>query len=385
MDHSTEILFFLFIAYISAQIGAELAQRIKLPSVVGHILAGCLIGPSCLGLIQLNEPLELLAEIGVIFLLFSVGLETRLSDLRKVGKLAIYVGAAGSLVPFVFGTGWGIFTGFDASKSLFIGAAFVATSVGITAKVLHELGVLQAIESRVILGAAIVDDIVAMLLLGIVTSIQGGQSVNVTGLVIIFLETLIFIVAFLYLGTKIMKKSSKLLEAPLDPLSPLTLSIAGCLALAFISAYLGLAAIIGAFLAGVVFAETEQRKSLENQIHVISALLVPFFFVITGAKVQLSQLASMDALVMLLIATLLAIISKLIGGGLGAISLGKHRALIVGTGMIPRGEVGIIVASLGLQAAIFTQTTYSVIIGMSLITSIVTPPALQWLYSRIRQ
>lgn len=381
MNHTTEILFSLFIIFISSQIGAEIAQRLKLPSVVGEILAGCIIGPSCFGLIHINEPLEVLAEIGVIFLLFSVGLETRLGDLWKVGKLAVLVGLAGSIVPFIFGTGWGVWAGFTTTKSLFIGAAFVATSVGITAKVLHELGVLQALESRVILGAAVVDDILAMLLLGVVTAIQGGQSVDVMSLTLVLMETVAFIAAVLFIGTRIMKKSSDLLEVPINPLSPLTLSVAGCLGLAFVSAYFGLAAIIGAFLAGVVMAETQQRKTLEHQVHIISTILVPFFFVVTGAKVELAQLASLQAIGMLGLATFLAVTSKLIGCGLGAASLGKRGALIVGSGMVPRGEVGIIVASLGLQASIFSNTTYAVIIGMSLITSIMAPPVLKFLFS----
>ncbi len=155
----------------------------------------------------------------------------------------------------------------------------------------------------------------------------------------------------------------------------------GCLGLAVLSAYFGLAAIIGAFLAGAVLAETEQRETLEKQIHVISAILFPFFFVIAGAKVELAQLASASSLAMLFAATDLAIVSKLLECGLQAISLGKRSARIIGTGMVPRGEVGIIVASLGLQAATFSNTMYAVIIGMSLLTAMVAPPALKFLFA----
>ena len=379
MDHSTHILFFLFIAFVAAQIGAELALRLKIPSVVGQIIAGCIIGPSGFGLIEINEPLEMLAEIGIIFLLFTVGLETRVEDLKKVGKVAVLVGGLGSLLPFVLGTGWGYALGFNLPKSLFIGSAFVATSVGITARVLSELGVLKTSESRIILGAAVVDDVIAMLILGVVTSLQAGQSTNITSLLLVLLEATIFIVSFLYFGTKIMRKSSRFLDVPIDPFSPLTLSIAGCLGLALLSAYFGLAAIIGAFLAGVVLSETKQQKSLENQFQIVSSFLVPFFFVLTGSKVILSALLSFNALGLLLMATVLATLSKLLGCGVGAISLGKRKALFIGTGMVPRGEVGIIIASLGLQAGIFSNQMYAVIIGMSLLTSILTPPALRYM------
>jgi Kef-type K+ transport system membrane component KefB len=178
-----------------------------------------------------------------------------------------------------------------------------------------------------------------------------------------------------------MRRSSPLLEAPINPLSPLTLSLALCLGLAVTASYIGLAAIIGAFLAGMVLAESEQRHTLEKQTQPIMAFLVPFFFVVTGAKVNIGQLGNLRILGIVAIVTLLAIVSKLLGCGLGALSLGKKSALIVGVGMVPRGEVGIIVASLGLQAGVFSETIYAVIIAMSLLTSVFAPPVLKLLLS----
>jgi Kef-type K+ transport system membrane component KefB len=174
-----------------------------------------------------------------------------------------------------------------------------------------------------------------------------------------------------------MRKSSALLEAPVNPLSPLTLCLAGCLGLAAAASQLGLAAIIGAFLAGMIAAESHQRHTLERQIQPIMAFLVPFFFVVTGAKVDLSRLSGGGTLGMLAVVTLLAVVSKLVGCGLGALSLGRKSALIVGVGMIPRGEVGIIIASLGLSAGVFSNTMYAVIIAMSLLTSVIAPPLLK--------
>ena len=179
-----------------------------------------------------------------------------------------------------------------------------------------------------------------------------------------------------------MRRSSPLLEVPINPLSPLTISLAVCLGLALAASYLGLAAIIGAFLAGMVAAETEQRHTLEKQMQSITALIVPFFFVMTGAKVNLSVLGSVSVLGAVLVVTVLAVAGKLLGCGGSALSLGRKSALMVGVGMVPRGEVGIIVASLGKQAGVFTETTYAIIIAMSLLTSVIAPPALGALLAR---
>ena len=376
MSHETAILLGLVVVFVAAQVGAELAQRLRLPAVVGEIAAGCVVGPSVLGWVTVNEPLQVLAEIGAVLLLFSVGLETRIGDIRKVGRIALLVGAGGVLVPFVLGTAWALWSGFATPKALFIAAAFVATSAGITARVLQEMGVLHRTVSRVILGAAVIDDILAMLLLGVVTALQDGGTINVAGLVVVVVQAVGFVALAAVVGTQVMRKSSRLLDAPISPLSPLTISLSLCLALAFMASYLGLAAIIGAFLAGQVAAETRQRHILEKQLQPIMALLVPFFFVVTGMQVNLGALATFEALGSLLLITLLAVVSKLVGAGLGALALGRRSALIVGVGMIPRGEVGIIVASLGQQAGVFTTTTYALIIAMSLLTSVIAPPLL---------
>jgi Kef-type K+ transport system membrane component KefB len=386
MPHGTNILLALFIVFVAAQIGAEIAQRLKLPAVVGEIAAGCIIGPSVLGWIHLpSEPLEVLSEIGAVLLLFSVGLETRAGDLRRVGKVAGMVGVLGVVFPFIMGALWARYSGFETPRAMFIAAAFVATSAGITARVLSDLGVLGRKESRVILGAAVIDDILAMLLLGVVTALQGGGGVDYLRLGIVLVQAVGFVLIIAVVGTRIMRKSSNFLDAPINPLSPLTLSLAICLGLAAAASFTGLAAIIGAFLAGMVMAESRQRHALEKQIQPLMAFLVPFFFVVTGAQVNLRELASGSALGMLAFVTLLAVVSKLIGGGLGAISLGRKSALIVGVGMVPRGEVGIIVASLGQQAGVFSPRIYAIIIAMSLLTSVIAPPVLKTLLANAPQ
>lgn len=390
MHEAAAILLTLFAIFVAAQIGAELAQRVKLPGVVGEIIAGCVIGPSALGWIKpvqilAGTPLDVLAEIGVVLLLFAVGLETRLGDLKKVGKSAFLVGVLGVIVPFALGSLWAHGNGFDWVKSLFVAAAFVATSAGITARVLQELGVLTRIESRVILGAAVIDDILAMLLLGVVTSLQGGGGVNVSSLLLVFGQAVGFIAVIGWVGTEVMRRRAHWLDRPINPMSPLTISLAICLGLAFLSTEFGLAAIIGAFLAGMIASETHRREELEHQMQPLLALLTPFFFVVTGAKIDLTVFASGAALWMLLVVTVIAIISKFIGGFLGALSLGRRGATIVGVGMIPRGEVGVVIASLGLAAGVFSNQIYAVIVAMSLLTSIVTPPVLAVLLKPARE
>jgi len=387
MHHASDILLTLFVIFIAAQIGAEIAQRLKLPGVVGEIAAGCVIGPSLLGWIQPEQilagtPLDMLAEIGVVLLLFSVGLETRLDDLKKVGKSAVLVGVLGVILPFAAGALWAHGEGFEWVKSLFVAAAFVATSAGITARVLQELGVLQRTESRVILGAAVIDDILAMLLLGVVSSLQGGGSLDVQSLLLTLGGAIGFVAIIGWGGTRAMRRQSNWLEAPVSPHSALTLVLALCLGLAWLSTRFGLAAIIGAFLAGMIASETRQRDELEHQTQPLLSFLTPFFFVITGAKINLAELASGQALWMLTVVTAIAIASKLAGGFFGALSLGKRSAIIVGFGMVPRGEVGVVIASLGLTAGVFSEQIYAIIVAMSLLTAMVTPPVLAWLLKR---
>jgi Kef-type K+ transport system membrane component KefB len=384
VNHSSEILLGLFIVYIAAQIGAEVSQRLKMPAVVGELLAGVLIGPSVLGFIHVNEPLEVLAEIGAVLLLFSVGLETRISELKKIGTTAFMVGIAGVILPFLLGYLWAHLSGFDTPRAMFVAAAFVATSAGITARVLQEMGVLDRIESQVILGAAIIDDILAMLLLAVVTALQGG-GINITSLLLMLLEAIGFVIVVVTVGAYLMKHSSHLLDAPISPHSPLTISVTLCIGLAVASSYFGLAAIIGAFLAGLVLSETVEHYTLDKELLPITALLVPFFFVVTGAKIDISSLGNISALTAVVVVTLLAVAGKLVGCGLGALSLGKKPALIIGMGMVPRGEVGIIVASLGLQANVITGGTYAIIIAMCLLTSIIAPPVLNILLADVNK
>jgi Kef-type K+ transport system membrane component KefB len=302
--------------------------------------------------------------------------------LKKVGKIAFIVGVLGVLLPFGMGGVWAHASGFDWSRSMFVAAAFVATSAGITARVLQELGALQRVESKVILGAAVIDDILAMLLLGVVVSMQGGDGIDVMHLLVVLAGAVGFIAIIGIGGARVMRWNSSWLDKPRSPHSALAIVLALCLGLAYVSTLFGLAAIIGAFLAGMIASETRQQHTLEKQTQPLLALLTPFFFVVTGSKIDLHQLANGEAAVMLLVVTLIAIASKLIGGFLGSLSLGARSATVVGFGMVPRGEVGVVIASLGLTAGVFTDRIYAIIVAMSLLTAMVTPPVLAWMLRR---
>jgi Kef-type K+ transport system membrane component KefB len=315
-------------------------------------------------------------------LLFSVGLETQIGKLLIVGKRALLVGLLGVLVPFVIGIAWAYYAGFKNPDTFFVASAFVATSTGITASVLRELGALDRVESQIILAAAVIDDILAMLLLAIVTSLQGDAGFSLRAIILIVAQAVGFVVLVALGGTAVMRRSSDFLDKPINPLSPLCLSLAGCLGLAVAGSYFGLAAIIGAFLAGIVLAESRQREALEHQMQPILTFLVPFFFVVTGTKVVLSELGTATVLLEVAAVTILAIFGKLVGCGLGAISLGKRSALIIGVGMSPRGEVGVIIASLGQLTGVFSPQMFAIIVAMSLLTSMISPPILGILLKR---
>jgi Kef-type K+ transport system membrane component KefB len=386
MDHSSfSILFALFVVFFSSLVGAEVSQRVGLPAVIGELVVGIIIGPSFLGWVHVSQPLTALSELGAVLLLFSVGLETRLASLREVGAIATLVAVSGVVIPFLTGFLFAEMSGYDFAPSMFVAATFVATSAGITARVLQDLGALNRRESRIILGAAIIDDVLGMLVLGAVTSVTMNPShdgISLISLLLIALQAFGFIAITLWTGHKVIKSRATLLDAPLHPLSPTTLCIALCLGLACLSSTVGLAGIIGAFLAGSIASEAPQRERLHRDLAPITAFVVPFFFVVTGAMVDLHAVTSFAVLLPVLMMSALAIFSKALGCGAVVLPFGARSALFVGIGMVPRGEVGLIIASLGLGANVLTPQLYSIVVIMCLVTSLIAPPLLRWVVPR---
>ncbi len=372
-------LFELFAIFVAAKIAAELFERLRQPAVVGEILAGVAIGPSVLGWVAPNAVTAALSEIGVILLLFTVGLEVKPAAVFKVGARATVVAVAGVVLPFF--AGWGLMWlwGAPTIEGTFIGAALVATSVGITARVLAAKGLLQAEVSQIILGAAVIDDILGLMVLSIVSStasgeIHYGEIALTAGLSIGF--TIFMLLVGARVATRAMPHARKLRIG--NPY--FIVALATCLGLSVLATEMKVAPIIGAFLAGMALSEAGEESSLHHEVGSVMEFLVPFFMVGIGMQLDLSVFRDPSVVTLALAVTALAIVTKLVGCGVAALSLGTRKALQIGVGMIPRGEVGIIVAQIGLGLGALTPAIYGIVVFMSVATTLVAPPFLAILF-----
>ena len=381
MDHLAEILLQLFVLLLAAKIGDEIFKRLGQPTVVGEILAGVVVGPALLGWYEINAETQLFAEIGVVLLLFQVGVETRLGDLLKVGGTAAAVGGLGVVVPLAGGFALGSLLGYSIEVSVFLAAALVATSVGITSGVLGSLGALRTMSGRVILGAAVIDDVLAMLILAVATGLAGG-GVSVDRILTLVALAVAFIGIVVIGGTQVLRRRRSLLTDPEFASTPFLPGMIIMLGLAALSAIIGLAAIIGAFLAGMVVGESSERHALEEEVAPVAAFFTPFFFGSIGAQVDLAGLADWGVIALLLGVTAVAIVTKFAGALVGSLRLGMRRATLIAAGMVPRGEVGIVVAGLGLQTGAISGSVYSVVVGMAILTTLIVPPFLPALVRR---
>ncbi len=377
---TTEILLALFLMLLAAKLAAEVFERLHQPAVVGEILAGVIIGPSVLGLVAPSEFITMLAEIGVIFLLFSVGLETKPSSIFQVGKTAVLVAVLGVVLPF-FG-GWLLMRLWGATtiSSLFVGTALVATSVGITARVLASLQLLNTPVARIILGAAVIDDILGLLVLSVVSSSSAGTinywEIGTTSVLAIGFTAFVALI-----GARAVTRVAPRIHNLQISESLFVAGLVLCLGLAVAVSFIGVAAIIGAFLAGMALAEaTEADERLHVQTNGVMEFLVPFFLVNIGMQLQLAVFRDWSLVWLALAVTLVALATKLIGCGAGAWSLGLKRATQVGVGMMPRGEVGIVVAQIGLSLAVIDAQLYAVVLFMAVATTLVAPPLLTVLF-----
>ncbi|HEY3284215.1 MAG TPA: cation:proton antiporter [Armatimonadota bacterium] len=381
MDHSSHLLLQLTLMFGGAKLLGELFRAVRLPGVVGELLAGVLLGPSLLAWVIPGEVHQALSELGVVILLFSVGLETHVGELRRVGTRSLVVAVGGIVVPFALGYGLMVATGHRVAPSLFLATAMVATSVGVTAQVLTEARALKTRPARIILGAAVLDDILGMMLVAVVAGASQGR-VSPLGIAVLSLEALGFVLLAVLVGAPMMRQFAPLMDRPPSEESPLLVALGICLGLAWLAGTLGLAAIIGAFLAGMIVAETRHFYSIDRQIRPVAAFLVPFFFVVTGARMEFGGLATPSANGFLLLVVLLAVLGKVIGCGLAAWGEGRLAALIVGIGMVPRGEVGLLVAAMGLSSGVLDARLYAVVVAMSLLTTLLTPWPLERLMHR---
>ncbi len=398
-------LFLLALAAIllAAKMGGELIERLNQPAVLGELIVGIVLGNLALVGIGAFEPLKtapflpVAAEIGVILMLFQVGLESELDELLAVGASAIGVAVLGVVAPMALG--YAVSSVFMPGGGawyvhLFVGAALAATSVGLTARVLKDIGRIDAPESKVILGAAVVDDVLGLIVLaivvGLVQSVNTGGAVEIAAGPILFtiLKAVGFLAGSIVLGRLVMVPGMRLVRLLRSPSLPLVLAVAYCFLMAALAELVGLAAIVGAFTAGLVvnsemgrfFREKRDLYRIDASITPLSTIFVPVFFVSMGLRVDLTAFASLDVLVFAGLLTVVAIVSKQ-ACALGVFQPGLNRWAI-GIGMIPRGEVGLIFAGIGhtvlvAGTPVLGGEAFSAIIAMVMFTTLVTPPLLK--------
>lgn len=369
----------MLVIFGCAKLLAELFERLNQPGIVGEILAGVLIGPSVLGWISPGEFTVTMAELGVMFLLFRVGLEVEPSELMKVGGTAVVVGSLGVAIPFSGGFLLFHSLGHSRLESIFVGAALTATSVGITAQVLSAKGLLHRTAARIILGAAVIDDILALLLLGAVSSFAEGQA-NLLQLGLTSLTALVFVLMIGRWGRRTMSAVMPHLENRLHlGESQFALAMVLLFGLAALSQIIGVAAIIGAFLAGMALSEALPHR-VHDLAHGVTELLVPFFLANIGLHFSLSSFSTQNTFLLALALVPIAVTTKLLGCGLGASRFGRVIATRVGVGMIPRGEFCMVVAQVGLSLNAITDATYATIVFMAVAAAVLTPPLLKWAF-----
>lgn len=410
-DHALEpsVLVGMALILIVAKLAGEVFERFGQPSVLGELMAGIVLGNlvifgfSGAEALKTNETISALAELGVIILLFEVGLESDLKEMIEVGWSSLLVATLGVIAPFFLG--WGVSTFFIPEEAtlghIFIGATLCATSVGITARVFKDLGKLTTREARIILGAAVIDDVLGLLILAVVAgairAANTGATLAMLDIALIAIKSLLFLVVAIVVGHLLMPRLLRGAGRFESRGVLLTLAISFCFVLAWAAAKVGLAPIVGAFAAGLVLDEVHYKprdgrfeRDLGDLLQPVSTVLVPIFFVLMGLKVDLRLFGRMDILGFALVLTVAAIIGKQICSA-GVVERGVDR-LTVGLGMIPRGEVGLIFAGIGATMMLPTTTgalapvinpaTFGAVVIMVIITTLVTPFALKWSLGR---
>jgi len=372
--------FTILIILLATKLAGDICVRLGQPAVVGKLLIGVIIGPALLGWVENSHIIDELSQIGVLLLMFMAGLETDMDDLKRSFKSSLAVATGGIILPLVGGYLLGLAIGLDAAQSLFLGLLLSATSVSISVQSLKDLNLLKSKESTTLLGAAIIDDILVVILLAFVMSFFGGSEVSL-GLIIgkkmiFFLIVAIFIWK---LGKWVMKWLAPLRVSE----AVISAGLILCFLLAFIAEQFGVAGIIGAFAAGLAVSQTDYKKEVEHKIEPIAyAIFVPIFFVSVGFSVSFEGIG--DQIGLLVITAIIAILTKLIGSGLGATLTGfsGRSALGIGSGMVSRGEVALIIATIGLQSGLLAQQYFTMLVIVIILTTIVTPYLLKMTIGR---
>ena len=381
MDHAEAAAFLL--AFASALAGAklfgEIAERVGQPAVLGELFVGVLLGPSVLGLVPLSAGILFLSEIGVVLLLFEVGLETDLEELARVGGPAVAVALAGMLLPFAGGFGLARLFGQPSLAAIFTGAALTATSIGITARVLSELGALKTREGQIILGAAVADDVLGLVVLAVVSQIAEKGNVAASAALRAAGFSIGFLALALVLGIPLGRRLLSIVGRASVRGVLVAASVAFALLVAWAAALAGSAPIIGAFAAGVALARTNRRHDIDAALKPAVDLFAPIFFVGVGAQVDVRLLdpfraENRAALALALALTVAGFLGKFLAG---FCSWGPGRKAFIGAGMVPRGEVGLIFAAVGRQTGAFTPGLFVAVVIAVFATTFLAPPMLK--------
>lgn len=387
MSSFLQLALLLTILLITAKGAGYLSTRLKHPSVFGEILVGILLGPTLLNLMHfsfvtdthLEEVINLMGELGVLLLMFLAGLELHLTDLVKNAKVAAYAGVLGVLLPVGMGLGFGELTGMDFNHAIFLGLTLGATSVSISAQVLIELKMIRSKVGYGLLGAAVFDDVLVLLLLSIFLAFLTGSN-GLTGILLVIGKMALFLAGSTAIGLWVLPFLVRYTQKRSISQGITTLAIVIMLLYGVAAELLGgMAAITGAFLAGLMFARTPEKAKVESNFHSLAyALFVPIFFVSIGLGVNL-RTVDPSSLWVLLGITVIAILGKIIGSGSGALlsKFSWKESLQIGVGMVSRGEVGLIIAKIGYDSGFLTDNIFSVIVGMILVTTLITPPLLR--------
>jgi Kef-type K+ transport system membrane component KefB len=379
----TEVLFHILVVLVAAKAAAELADRIGVPPVVAEITAGILIGPSVLGLVEGDEVLRVLGELGVILLLLEVGLEMDVAELGTVGGAALRVATLGVIAPFFAGAAVGLGFGMETKEAIFVGAALTATSVGITARVFGDLRMLATVEARTVLGAAVADDVMGLVILTVVTRLVTEGSVSALGVFWLVFVAVAFLVLTTWVGVRVVPPLFALVARYSRSAGTLVaIALAFTLAVAELADVVKLAPIVGAFVAGLALARSPAAGRVRRELAPVGHLFIPVFFLQIGIDAEIREFA--DGKVLATAAALLAVatVAKLLAGAVVRPSPGDR--LLVGLGMLPRGEVGLIFAALGLRESVFGRDVYAALLLVVLATTMLAPPLLRWRSQRVK-
>ncbi|MFC1690798.1 cation:proton antiporter [Nanoarchaeota archaeon] len=373
-----ELLLKLAIILASAKVARIICHKIDQPAVLGELVVGALLGPSLLNVIipGQSEVLTFLAEIGVILLLFQVGLESNIYQLLKVGLSSSLVALIGIIAPF--GLGYLYFAyvnGASSLISLYVAATLTATSVGVTMRVLSEIKKLNSDEGKIILGAAVIDDIIGLIILSVLVGITELGRVSLLNIGKISFYSITFLVLTAYLGIKFAPKVQNAMHKLVTQRTFIVPAFIFAIFCAYLANLIGLATIVGAFAAGLVLETTKEKKEIEKRLKPVADLFVPVFFVMAGAYFNWKALLEPGIIPVIIILSIIAVVSKIVSG-LGVVRT-KASRLAVGVGMIPRGEVGLIFATYGLTNGIVSASLYSALVLVIMITTIIPPPILK--------